>query len=219
MKLLKFVETHCDKHNIKLVTTTNYEIMCPGTSQMVSGFFSIQDGAATLGIAKGQKNWEEVLLHEFNHSMQWLDNAPAWTEAYLTKTERELYGFKNNDAETIDAIDLWLEHRLELNEEDISNMINRSINVELDCEKRTVMNGPRFIINFNEESYTKKANAYLRFYKYVELRRTWNYGGHPPYNDDLVVASQDTTFDQDYFAPLTSLETALYDDLVNRAKK
>jgi hypothetical protein len=216
MDLLQFVKNHCAKHNIKFVQVAEDFIPYPGSKLPCAGYFVAKDNDPELGIAMGLKDWHEVLLHEFCHSNQWLEGHASWINNYLKEDEANCLGITAPNSEALDVLDMWTEGKIELSAEDVTEFTNRAIEVERDCEERTCALGKEFWHEFDAKNYARKANAYLRYYKYVELRRTWNTAGGPPYSDDIVVAAQLDNFEQDYSAPLTSVEVKLFQDFMHR---
>lgn len=214
MNILKYVKDHCKKHNIKFVSVKDEEIQYPGTNMLaISGYFIVKDNAPTLGIALGCEYWKEVLIHEMCHSIQWLENDVNWTNGFLTSEELVKYNL-GPYSEAFDAVDLWITKSIELDEITLNDLINRSIDVELDCEKRTAELAVKLIKNFDAEYYIQMANTYLRYYKYVEQNRVW----HSYRNTDEITENQPTTFNFDYHSKLNDKELKLF-DLVYKEEK
>jgi hypothetical protein len=213
MNILDFVSSFCEKANIKFLVVNDTKIKYPGSDIYCSGYFTVKEGTPVLGISQGD-NFEKILCHEFSHLQQWLENSPHWTNAYLTLEEKNQLNISN--LEVFEAIDLWIEQKLELSNELLVSFINRSIAVELDCELRTLELAPKLIKNFDSISYIKNANCYLRFYKYVENNRRWYLPGNPPYNDPLVVEAQLDHMNQDYFSKLSEQEEKVYNEYFTR---
>jgi len=212
--LLEHVKRHCKIHQIELQIANTSVIQYPGHSSCVSGFFVVKNNNPILGIALGAKSSDEILLHEFNHSIQWIENDRSWKQNYLTSSEIKKFSMQQN-AEALDIINLWTDKSIELTSFELTDFINRAISVELDCEKRTVKWAFLYLKDFNSSFYTQKANAYLRYYKFVELNRRWNLKT-APYDDKATIASQLSTFDQDYLSPLSIDEINTYNDLYAR---
>lgn len=215
MSIIDFVVKKCNEHKITVTLSPDKKIPYPGSEEKCLGFFHIDDSdKAMLSCAMGLPLWEEVLLHEFNHGMQWIENCDAWSSAYLTTEEKQCFE-THNWFETLDVIHGWLEHKVELSAEDLGSYIDRSILCELDCEKRTNEMGKLLIDNWDVENYIKRCNAYLRVYKFVQQRRFWPKGSvvHEP----SIIAVMSPTFDIDHFSPLSSDELSVYDEFVNKS--
>lgn len=214
MEFINFVIDHCLKNKITFTISPTSDIPYPGSNLPCSGYFVVKDDMPRLGYGAGDKNGKEILLHELCHSLQWLENSPHWTNNYLTSEEYTKFGITGTKVEAVDVIDMWTSKTLELAPEHLTNIVNRAIMVEADCEKRTAELGDYHFPGFDKELYAQKANSYLRLYKFVESQRRWGVKGHPPYSDDKVIAAQLDSFDQDYTAPLTEKELKIYMDYV-----
>lgn len=204
--LLSLVVETCKEHNITVLLTPTEEIEYPRTGAPHQGYFvENPDGTAILGCALLDPSWEQVLLHEFNHSLQWIENSPAWKAPQLTPDEQVLYGM-GPGSETLEVIHNWLEHELELEPDVVIDLINRSIIVELDCEKRTNAMGAEMYDDWDAGHYIKLCNSYLRAYRYALETRVW------PNNreDEKVLAVMPPDFSLDYFGPLSAAEKEAY---------
>lgn len=216
MDILNFVKEHCEKHNINFKTSDSFEIEYPESDGTCAGYFTLKNNKPELGVALGAGIWEMILLHELCHSKQWLENAKPWRDGFLTEKECKEFGFDYDGAEGIDIIDLWTEFKIELVPEQLNNIINRAIDLERDCEIRTCELASELIENFNKEQYIKQSNTYLRFYKFVQKNRRWGISSSPAYQDDQVLVKQASTFNLDYFAPLSKSEEDVFLDYIKR---
>lgn len=207
--LLEMVKTHCIKNNITLICDERENTQYPDSGQACLGYFIVKGADPVLAVATKNDYYEGTLLHEYNHSCQWLENASVWTENYLTCEERHKFSIALPCFETLDLIHLWIDNKIEIDQCDLVSLINRAISVELDCEKRTTKMGSQYIHEFDVIDYMKQANAYLRTYKFTEMSRKW-----VGYDDQFVIQSQLDSFEQDYFAPLNDKEVELYKKLL-----
>lgn len=218
MELLPFVIQHCLDNKISFTIEPSEEIDYPGSDFPCSGYFIVKDDKPRLGIAAGAVGWQETLLHELCHSMQWLENSPFWQNNYLTEAECQKFGIQGSKVEAVDLIDMWTSHKVELSHspEELLSLINRATLVEADCEKRTAVLGNQFIKNFDASLYARKANSYLRLYKFVQAERRWGKPGASVWLDPVVLAAQQDTFDQDYTSSLSEAELQVYHDYLAR---
>lgn len=218
--LIKFIKDFCKTNKIKLDLSYTDYLAYPGSGGPVSGYFVVKNNIPKLGVALNAEDWKATILHEMCHAMQWKEKADVWTNNLLTEKEKELFGFEEKYVEAIDALDVWLDNTVYDNYiNEITDLTNRTIAVELDCEKRTVLLAPKYIHNFDTDLYIKKANAYCRFYKYVEEFKEWNAAGYPSYTDQKVLDFMSNKFDLDYFSPLNHKEREVFCDFVERSKK
>lgn len=155
-------------HGVKLLLVDNRSVSARG--KLSNGLF--MESPPTLVVAMKQPidKWLPVLLHEYSHMTQWIDELPLFTDRYID-------GFGINS-----LITLWINHRIELSKEQLNDYIQRIQNLELDCEKRTVNNIKLFGLPIKIDEYIQKANSYIFFYKIVRHSRCWYKIGKEPYN-------------------------------------
>ena len=210
MSLIEIVTKKCRDHGIRVLLMPTEEVLYPNTSdKWYLGYFIVdpEGETAVLCCAMLNPQWEEVLMHEFNHALQWIEKSPAWDAPKLTTEEALLYGVQPGQ-ETLDVIHRWMEGHIEIPPEELTGLVNRSIEVELDCEKRTAAMGLELYEDwqlYHHGEYVKLCNAYLRSYKYTEQTRS-----KCSYGAECVLAVMPPTFTLDYYAPLTETEKAAF---------
>lgn len=169
-----------------------------------------------LGVALGCSSPQELLLHEFCHSLQWAEDSRFWTENALSSIECESLALPSG-SEAVDALDAWTEGTLELSLEQVESFTIRAQGVELDCERRTVALGPSLIPGFDGRIYSRRASAYVRLYRVVMEGRRWGILGHPSYDDPGFLAIMpDDLHSMDYSAPLSAAEKRSFRDYLVR---
>ena len=211
MSLLDIVIRECRKHGIRVLLLPSEEVRYPGTTKPYLGYFVVDPGGTTAALCCGMtySHWEEILLHEYNHARQWIEKDPVWDGTHLTPEEAERYGVRP-DQETLDVIHRWLAREIEIAPEELTRLFDRSIAVEMDCERRTQEMGTELFEDWFPEYYAQRVNGYLRAYKYAELTRVWP----EPDNEEDLWDQMPTTLDLDYFAPITEAEKAIFDAFV-----
>ena len=155
-----------------------------------SGFFTTFP-EPTLAIHLEGRNAESVMLHESQHMEQWHEGCKAWKEAFVAS---------GIGAE--DLLFLWIDKKLEFTRPQLRRMCQLAVNLELDCEKRTV----KLIRRLRREGkteivvkeYIQKANAYVMFWRMVAKTRKWYKIGKLPYELPEVYGEFPTTFDMNY---------------------
>ena len=90
---------------------------------------------------------------------------------------------------------MWLERVVELTPEQMAVVIDKVQRVELDCERRSVRKILDNDLPLDVELYTKKANAYVWFYRALPLTRRWFIA---PYNNPKLLEIMPAHFDNDY---------------------
>lgn len=166
--------------NLKLVNAPGVKYV--GSDFMVNGYFDDISRTLACSLGKDISQWLPVLLHEGSHMDQFLEQVPAWT---------------NNVG--LDKTDEWLNGK-EIDPSIISKEIETSIQVELDCEKRTVEKIKKYNLQdiIDVKEYIQKSNAYILFYLWMKKNRKWYTIGKEPYNIPQVVSSMPSNFDIDY---------------------
>lgn len=155
---------------------------------MVGGYFD--EVGRVLAVAVGERPeqvWLGVLLHEYSHLTQWVEDQPSWA-AYRSDMWDWLGGKRiHKPAEAMRSVQ----------------------RVEEDCERRTM----RLIRELNAPidlaQYARAANAYIHFHNVMAETRKW-------YRDDVVLAEREdvlslcsATIDKDFSKTPAKLYRAL----------
>ena len=184
--LLSDINICADEHGVKIIYADESTIPYPHTGYPVSGYF-VDYGDPTLAVAKGKpyKEWVMILVHESSHMDQWIEKSKYWSNNFI------------NGRESVEYIDDWISGK-EYSDKDIGDFIKRSIDVELDCEKRTIDKLKKYNIDINIAEETQKANSYILFYNIVKEFRKWNEVGKAPYQIKEVWSKMSKEFDMNY---------------------
>jgi hypothetical protein len=170
----------CQKHDIDTFFDLENDYLKCG-NLMTAGWFDEK----SLQIAIGSRNlddWLSTFVHESCHKDQFLEKAPTWD----TK-------IKGHDA--LDLLEMWLDGVCELNNEQLNIVLEKSIAVELDCEKRTVDKIEYYDLPIDIPSYIQKSNIYVWFYESMRYTRKWH---HAPYDNKELLKITPTHFLSDY---------------------
>ena len=134
---------------------------------------------------------EQVLYHESQHMEQWHEKAKVWRDMKLTPL-----------IDTEDMVFFWVNKRIELTPAQLKEYVQRSINLELDCEKRTAKLVRRLRRVGKTEvdvgDYIQKANSYVMFWHMVAKTRQWYEIGKRPYELPEVYGEFPTTLSMNY---------------------
>jgi len=154
------------------------------TGVEVAGYF-IDNGEPTLacGIGGDIMIWGPVLAHESSHMDQWIEKCSAWTNNYY------------NGRECVDWLDEWCQGKIQLEDSEVDEIIDRAIGVELDCEKRTVEKEKRYNLPVNIEEEIQKSISYILFYRFIKESKKWNTVGKAPYLIKEVWSLMPKSFD------------------------
>ena len=171
-RLIRDVKEKCDKLGVKLFLSPEKSVML-SENIFSGGYFSDETEGETpvLACAMGQTDFEKAILlfiHESCHLDQWSER----------KEKNSLW----SKGDTMWIIDEWLTGE-EKTESELDKAFSQSIEIEIDCEKRSVEKIKQYDIPVNIEQYIQKANAYILFYNYLRKHRKWSIPGNPPYGD------------------------------------
>jgi hypothetical protein len=175
-QFVDFVRSECKANGVKLMLRKRTYVVV-SRNLKCSGYF---DGInKELVVAINQRGWLGVLVHEFAHMTQWLDNCKAWKDSM------------NHP----DDVDDWLNGK-EL--KNIKRTIAVSRNLELDNEKRSVKLIKQWNLPIDIKDYTQKANAYIQFYNWLYFTRRWCSPDNSPYKNPKVYKEMPTVFRMNY---------------------
>jgi hypothetical protein len=213
-EFLDYVKQSCNDNGIIFKVSDSSVITTEAIGSECSGFFEESPMIpATLGIAGGlnEKQFYEVLAHEFSHSQQWLDKSPYWIESRLNKEEvlkfSKQLGKDVSGLETGDLVQMWIDKELEIEEDVLNNLVNRTTAVEFDCESRTLKLIEKLQLDIDFKTYAQKSNAYLLTYFYAQRLRKWTKAGKATYSIPEVYSKMPTFIHKEFCKNIT-------DDLV-----
>ena len=161
------VLTIAERNNVKFTITKDEHIKYPNSEMLCSGYF-VDNGAPELGIAVGGKveEWLEILVHEYSHMEQFLDNCEHWKNNFVGKYE------------SIDLISNWIGGE-EI--ENVEHLIDLSFNVETDCDTRAIENIKKHKLPIDIPDYYQKSNSYTLFYGAILEHKKWYDKDKKPY--------------------------------------
>jgi hypothetical protein len=171
------------ENNIKLFLSPEKGVSLGGPNIFCNGYFDGDNRLLACAMGKDISYWLLILLHESSHMDQFLENDPTWTNNIgLVQTDEWLAGKEDVDLNVI------------------AEEIRTSIDIEVDCEKRTVEKIKKWSLDkiIDTEEYIQKSNAYILFYLWMKKNRSWYTIGKEPYNIDEIVSIMPKTFDIDY---------------------
>lgn len=183
---IDLVEKTCKENGIRYhASPTETVIMYYGdTRTEVSGYFLDQSSVGPiLAYAKGRPfyEWFTVLLHEFHHMEQYIQKFP---------TMMTINQYAN--------IWKWLNHEIEMSQEQVIREIHENRLLELDTEKRSQAAILKYELPIDPKLYAKEANAYLFGYQYTQTHRVWLSGEQAPYLNPAITSVMPDHFDHDY---------------------
>ena len=184
---INHVIEQCETNGIRLFLSKERKVAFNKSGDsFCNGYFC--DGELELVTACGQPfdAWFSVFIHESSHMDQWLEKDPIWTSGEISGVESS------------DILELWIQNHIELNKKQKEKIINSALQVELDCERRTIKKIKQWNLPMNVELYAQRANAYVWFYHYMGIVRKWYTIGYEPYNIPKIVTNMPTDLNGSY---------------------
>lgn len=144
-----------------------------------NGYFCDDSKELTVSCDQEFKKWFKVFVHESSHMDQYLEDDPCWCATIC-------------GVEAYDIMELWLQHRIELSDEQLDEVIYPCMYIELDCERRALQKIISLDLPLDPQQYAQGANAYVYFYWLMKYTRVWYNVNEEPYNIESVVSNMPT---------------------------
>jgi hypothetical protein len=174
---------HCTKNNIKVkllkAKVDHNGIECSGV------FEDEPVPCLTVDCNKDIKEWLLIFIHETCHKDQFLEKVSVWTEKI------------GGQYEPLDIFDMWVEGYIELKKQQLRLVLKYIVNIELDCEKRSIEKIKKYKLPVNQIEYIQKSNAYVYYYHAVAAKRSYT-DKSSPYVNPNIWTKMPKTFDNDY---------------------
>lgn len=173
---IEHVKSECKKYGIK-VKLKNVKYLKLDDNIRCSGYFDEEE--KVLAVAINSDIWLGVLVHEYCHLTQWVDNCKEWKAGCrgLPKVDEWLGGKKVSG---------------------IKKALAQSRDLELDNEKRSVKMIKKWKLPIDIKNYTQRANAYVQFYNWLWYSKRWCKPNNTPYGNETIINSMPTTFRMNY---------------------
>jgi len=188
-KFIKKVGEDCKKFGVRCRLENDTHIAYGDELGLVkvNGYFSDGEGEdegpeLAVAIGKPIEDWLPILVHEYNHMHQWHEKIPGWVDA------------KINGEEPYNIIDAWIGRQIEPTNEVLDTAIHMCMWLEADCEERSAKCIEEYKLPIDVDTYTQKANAYVKFYRIIRQERKWYRPGFEPYNIERVWKAMPTNF-------------------------
>ena len=176
---LNHVIKDCKENNIKFKFSKKSHVKLSEGSYC-SGYFCEEDRELVVTTKPSQEEWLRLIVHEWNHMQQWKEQCPEWK------------------ADDVNEIFDWYCGDVELHPKTAWKYSMTALNLELDCEKRSVETIILFDLPLDIQEYTRRANAYVMFYHAAYKNRSWSRKFREPYNIPEIVNAMSPEFDMDY---------------------
>lgn len=176
-EFIKHVKLECKKHNVKCILKNTKTVKLTDDNDRCSGYFDEEN----LVVAMKRPDAIQILVHEYCHLTQWVEQCDLWVASVKNESHDKLYR--------------WLAGE---EVKGIEKAISICRDLELDNEKRAVKVIKRFNLPVDIDIYIKKANAYVQYYNYILLSRKWCNPKNTPYKNERLVEAMSTKFNMDY---------------------
>ena len=162
------VKRQCKLKGIELMLSPSRNVVITDSfSTDCSGYFDDVNKVLVVACGKPFNEWIEILIHEYSHMQQWLgdDRWARWTDCCL-----DLWA--------------WLDKEKVMNNVQLTKVLDGMVDLERDCEIRSVENIRKWKLPINKAQYQRKANLYLYSYKLMHLLKRFPSGIYD--NKELV---------------------------------
>lgn len=175
----KLVKEECKEYGIRFHQGRGKTVLFTDGIRS-NGYFcppNEEEGTSAVLAVATNKNSLDVLIHEYSHMQQYLENAPVWKAL-------------DQRGQVWD----WISGKDDFTEKELDKSIQVYYNVELDCERRSVIQHRKWNTGKDLAEYTQKANAYTLFYFYMRENRVWYKEGKEPYTLKQVWSQMPKSF-------------------------
>lgn len=191
----QFARTGC---TLKLVPERTVPFIDDSTR--VNGYWDEDAKCLVAAVDQPLDQWLPLVAHEFAHYRQWLERREPYT-AVMKEVEQGL---------TVEDLGFgWLEGKHKLSKKKIKLYIGQLRDMELDCERRTLMLIKEYGLPINTVHYAKKAAAYAHFYNVLIETKKWYEPMNEPYNNPVILEYMPSNLDGDFSKISKSLKTIM----------
>jgi hypothetical protein len=168
-----------------------------------AGYFDDTPLAFAVACGKSYRTWFPTFVHESCHLDQWADDRNVW--------DQSVHG-----AVPLTVFDDWLQHKVELDDDTKCAVASVLLNVELDCERRSVAKIKQYDLPINIDTYTRKGNAYVWSYRLMQETRNWDHSA--AYEYPQVWRKMPKHFNTDY-SVLPDAIRAVFEPVLDQLKR
>lgn len=129
-----------------------------------------------------QTTWG-IFLHESCHLDQIIEKSPLW--------------FNNTVDVEEDYLELYCIKKKIKKSKKLLNFFKKTLELELDCERRAIEKIEKYNLNIDKKEYIKKGNIYLKSYYSFYYLQTWYNKNLSIYNDWLIYEAMPDFFYKD----------------------
>lgn len=199
----QYVNLFCNTHNVTVIFEP-HKLVDIGNGQMCNGYFygdeeTRDNGELAVATKKPPDQWLQILIHEFSHCLQWVENGPAWNVTYIDD-EQDAYTMLQD----------WMTGEIDLDPEEAESCAVLSRMHEHDCDQRAVKLIEEWKLPINIDQYIQRSNAYHLFYNYIGETGKWYPEGIEPYKTEMIWKQMPIDWLDDYDNPPPGLMDLYY---------
>lgn len=154
--------TKCQAHGIPINMPRTKVVYSKG--MRCAGFFEDDPLEFSVAIGKALRSWLPTFVHESCHMDQWIERIEPWTRRIDGKEPMKMF-------------DQWLQGNLELDADALHQVITTLVDIESDCERRSVEKIKQNGLPIKLDTYIRKSNAYIWSYRIMQETRNWDHSG------------------------------------------
>jgi hypothetical protein len=188
---VKSVKRKCKYHKINfMLCPAKWVIFTEDFKEECSGYFDDKYKSLVVSCGKPVSDWMPVFIHESSHLDQWVHDKrwKSWEQM---------------------CIDFWeyMAGNKMLNKAQVNKLVDVMIELELDCEIRSVEKIKKWALPLNIAEYIKKANIYVYSYRIMVDYKKFPTG---VYYDPKVLDAAPDKFQKDYSVVPEQLKKELH---------
>lgn len=203
-KFKQYVYDVCDYNGVNVIFDPNDRIT-DENGCMYSGYFygepEAYQGELAVAVGVEMERWLPILVHEFGHCLQWIEDSPFW---YITY-------FEDEDFDAYESLSLWTMGEKDLAPSQAQQFAKLVRMLEHDCDQRAVQLIEQFDLPIDKQQYIQQSNAYHLYFNYVGKTGNWSYHQPRPYVDEAVWGHMPTQWLDDYDYPPQHLIDLLFE--------
>lgn len=182
-KFIKNTLETCSKYNIPITLSNTYTVTWADI--YCAGYFEEDPLQFATACAGHYNYWLRVFVHESCHMDQWIEKSDLWTF--------KIPGFVENPTTIFDK---WITKKIEISDDIKETLINYIVNVELDCERRSIDKIRKFDLPIDINTYIRQGNTYIWSYRLIGETR--DFECTTIYSTPQIWKHMPTHFNNDY---------------------
>ena len=178
-----FIQTeiaHCKQHKIRINVIND-----PNLVECNGHFTDGEPPCLSAYINENIEDWLPIFVHETCHKDQYLETTDIWNKRI------------GNEYDALEIFDMWIDHHIELLPHQLRSVLENIVQVELDCERRSVIKIQKYDLPIDISEYIQKANSYIWYHHAASHVRAYTQRSSPYVNPDIW-AKMPVDFNRNY---------------------